>query len=472
MQLISFDFFVFFLLAMTVLLGMSGKLKRWCLLGCNLLFYSFAGLSGLLLFGLFGLFSYGLGLVLERNRKKWILCLGLAVCLGPLLFYKYFDFLFGDILGLGNPVSVKGWAVPMGISFFTFQGVGYVHDVYRGKCKAEGSFLNYFIFLSFFPCISSGPINRPELLLPQIREYDKKGFSYESAVKGMEYILLGLLLKSVVASALGKIAPLSQENGFVLLLASIGYTIQIFCDFCGYSYIAFGLSKVLGLEVVQNFDRPYSSASVGEFWRRWHISLSSWLRDHVYIPLGGSRCSTGRIVANTLITFLISGIWHGANMTFVVWGLLHGVLIVLERLFGRKEKKTSIVSRVLGQGYTLLAVNALWILFAAPSLSYALESIRSILCTTLPCLLSVRSLGSILSLIRQLGLSASEFIQALVGVFTFLLYCIFTKKHNEPVNIFASKRVVFRWIKYFVIAAVILIFGALGEEGSFIYANF
>lgn len=472
MQLISFDFFLFFIFAMIFLLSIPLKKKRWALLGFNVIFYLFSGISGFLIFFFYTALTYWLGILLQHHKQKTILVLSLILSLCPLLFYKYHQFLLIDILHLPLNIGHHNFIAPLGISFFTFQAVGYLLDVYRGSIAAERNYFNYYIFLSFFPCISSGPINNADSLLPQIQAYDEHHFSREDATGGARYILLGILLKVCVAGTLGKISPISLDNSFVLLLASIGYTVQIFSDFCGYSFIAYGLAQMLGFTVLQNFDRPYASYSIGEFWHRWHISLSSWLRKNIYIPLGGSRCSPIRIAINTLITFLISGIWHGANFTFVVWGLCNGGLILIERWIGWNKKPTSTPQRFLRRLYTLTAVNTLWILFAAPSLTYAFESIRGIVLHTIPDMLSIRSVSAVMNIIRALGMSTSEFIRAGAGIGIYVFYCLFIGRNRKPIDYFASRSIVVRWLKYLLIIFLILIFGVIGEEGAFIYANF
>ena len=469
MHLVSGEFVIFFLLVMSMVLS-AFKWKKVLLLLFNIVFYLFAGIKGIILFAIFSIVTYIAGFIVHKNKNKVLFGLLIFIAITPLLFYKYVDFLLVDILRTSVNIG-KGLSVPLGISFFTFQGVGYIIDVYKEKCKPERNFLNYFIFLSLFTCISSGPINRAESLLIQIRDYNKTIFDYDRCVAGARYVLVGLLLKVFIAGCLSTILP-SKESGLALLIGSICYTVEIFSDFCGYSYIAYGLSKILGISVIQNFEKPYSSHSITEFWKRWHISLSSWLKDYIYIPLGGSRCSKIRMHFNTLVTFLVSGIWHGANMTFVVWGLLNGLIIVFEKITGFSKKSASKIIEFFKWITVLAIINTLWIFFDASSLNEAILTIKTICCNTLGDIVSIRTLGALKSTISNLGISILEFLRAAAAMLTFLIYVLLTRKIDEPIKFFESKYAIVRWLKYLIIIALVLVIGATGEEGAFIYANF
>lgn len=278
--------------------------------------------------------SYFAAILLERFRsrnaiKKLILFLTLLACLGVLFVFKYFNFFSESLafmagkIGLQlHPMTLK-LLLPVGISFYTFQTLSYVIDVYRGSVRAEKHFGIYATFISFFPQLVAGPIERTSNLLPQIK--GEHVFDYDQAMYGARLMLWGFFKKLVIADNLALFADkvfndVYSYTGFSLLLATFFFTIQIYCDFSGYSDIARGAAKLFGIELMENFKSPYFASSIHEFWSRWHISLSTWFRDYVYIPLGGNRVSKIRHNINLLITFLVSGLWHGANWTFVIWG--------------------------------------------------------------------------------------------------------------------------------------------------------
>lgn len=296
--------------------------------------------------------SYACAIGLERaeeKRKKKILIVSTMVAsLGCLFFFKYFNFASESIAGILNcfslqvhPVTLK-LLLPVGISFYTFQTLGYVIDVYRGEVKAEKNFGKYATFIAFFPQLVAGPIERTKNLMPQILEEHR--FDYEKAAAGLRLMAWGFLKKMVIADTIAASVDTVYDSlrlykGFPLLVVSILFSIQIYCDFAGYSDIAVGTAKLFGIDLMKNFDSPYFATSVRDFWNRWHISLSSWLRDYVYIPLGGNRVSKARNAWNLIVTFLISGLWHGANWTYVVWGGIHGLAQVAEKFLLQKKKK-------------------------------------------------------------------------------------------------------------------------------------
>ena len=281
----------------------------------------------------------------KRRRVAWLFAmLGLL----PLLVFKYYNFL-NDSLSTGlSAIELRfampglNWAVPVGISFFTFQAVGYMLDVYHGRIKAEKNFVDYLLFVSFFPQIASGPISKADELLPQIKK--ERVFNYNQAVSGLRYLLWGMFLKVVLADRAGiyvdtVFGAYEKFSGVGAALASVLYSVQIYADFAGYSLMAVGIAKTLGFDLINNFNRPYFASSVTEFWKKWHISLTRWLTQQVYIPLGGSRCSKVKNYWNILVTFLVSGIWHGANWTFIIWGILHGLCQIAEKALGLNKEE-------------------------------------------------------------------------------------------------------------------------------------
>jgi D-alanyl-lipoteichoic acid acyltransferase DltB (MBOAT superfamily) len=319
----------------------------------------------------------------ERGRK-WLVALGVAINLTILGFFKYYGFFVEQ---LGDVLKVFGWQrdlpllqviLPVGISFFTFQGISYVVDVYRGHCQKARSLLDIMLLMSFFPHLVAGPIVRASDLLPQFDQTPRLNRAMVS--HALILIVWGLFKKTVIASELsvGLVDPVffdpTAHSALDLLAATYGYAAQIYCDFSAYSDIAIGVAGLLGYRFPRNFDQPYRAASLQDFWRRWHISLSSWLRDYLYIPLGGGRGAEWKICRNLMITMLLGGLWHGAAWTFVAWGALHGGVLVFERLWKKfKPAAWPRLPTVLGVLITFHIVCLSWILFRAESFSLALD---------------------------------------------------------------------------------------------------
>lgn len=318
----------------------------------------------------------------SKKKKKIILALTALVCLGVLFFFKYFNFVsksVADVLGLFairmSPITLK-LLLPVGISFYTFQTLSYVIDVYKGEVQAEHHFGYYATFISFFPQLVAGPIERTGNLLPQIKSEHK--FDYNQATYGLKLMAWGFLKKLAIADVVSiyvdKVyADLWSCSEIDLLSAIFFFTMQIYCDFSGYSDIAVGTAKLLGIDLISNFKSPYMSLSVKEFWSRWHISLSSWFKDYVYIPLGGNRVSKLRNYFNLLITFLVSGLWHGANWTYVIWGGIHGIAQIAEKAFDLVDKgKNAKVTKFIKWIIVFTFCNIAWVFFRADSLKDAI----------------------------------------------------------------------------------------------------
>jgi D-alanyl-lipoteichoic acid acyltransferase DltB (MBOAT superfamily) len=314
----------------------------------------------------------------KRKRLIWIFAL---LGLLPLLVFKYYNFinnsLTDGLAAIGLKFSMPGlnWAVPVGISFFTFQAVGYMLDVYHQRVKAEKNLLDYVLFVSFFPQVTSGPISTAEDLMPQIKATHK--FDYEQGKQGLKQLLWGMFIKLVIADRLGLFvdtvyANYIHYNGTTCFLASVFYTLQIYCDFAGYSLMAIGIARTLGFNLIDNFRRPYLATSITDFWKRWHISLTRWLTRQVYIPMGGSRCSKPRTYWNIFVTFLVSGIWHGANWTFIVWGCMHGIIQIIEKALGwQKYEGHNWAIKLFRIVVTFLLVNIAWVFFRMPNIGDA-----------------------------------------------------------------------------------------------------
>lgn len=341
-----FAFWGFFVVVFALYWALPHRLRWCCLLAADLLFYTVSG-SLRLAFALVVpvLVSWGGALMLQRLRQKnarravqrLALAVGCLLCLSFLLFYKYSGFLAG-LLGLPAAAALQRLALPFGVSYYTLQTVSYLADVAAGRCRAETHLGYYAVSVTFFSLMLTGPIERPAALLPQLRA--PRRFDERQAAAGVILAVWGLFEKLTVANILGSFVDAGFDHpaavsGLSLLVCAVLYSLQIYCDFAGYSNLARGTALLLGLQVTQNFRQPYFSGSFRTFWSRWHISLSGWLRDYVYIPLGGSRCARPRQLFNLLVTFAVSGLWHGANLCFAAWGLLHGLYQCIGRLTAR-----------------------------------------------------------------------------------------------------------------------------------------
>lgn len=331
----SFEFLIFFPIVCIIYFLLRGlKWRNLFLLVASYYFYMNWKPVYALLILTSSVLTYGCGMLVEKyaddqRKKKAFLVTSLVINFAILFLFKYFNFIGDSITALFSAMGI-GWQVPnldvllpVGISFYTFQAVGYSIDVYRGTIKAERNFFTYALFVSFFPQLVAGPIERAKNLLPQFHEEHQ--FEYTNAVEGLKQMIWGFFMKLCVADVLADYVNavynnVPQHNGSSLIIATIFFTFQIYCDFGGYSNIAIGAARVMGFRLMENFHRPYLSQNIKEFWKRWHISLSSWFMDYVYIPLGGNRVPYPRHLANLAITFLVSGVWHGAAWTFVLWG--------------------------------------------------------------------------------------------------------------------------------------------------------
>ena len=346
------------------------------------------------LIGTSTLLTYLCGIFIERtnNKKtaKTLLVTSLIINLGILFIFKYFNFINESVFSLLEYCHIRFTVpnldvlLPVGISFYTFQAIGYTIDVYKREIKAEKHLGIYALFISFFPQLVAGPIERAKNFLPQFRKVYT--FNTPQVVSGLKLMLWGMFMKVVVADRVAIYVNaiynnLGEHSGLSILLATILFAVQIYCDFGGYSLIAVGSAKIMGFNLTFNFNRPYLALNIADFWRRWHISLSLWFRDYLYIPLGGNRVNKGRNYFNLFFTFVVSGIWHGANWTFVIWGALHGIYQIVEKALKIKrdssENKFSIrnLCRIF---VTFVMVDFAWIFFRANSVGDAFFAIKKI----------------------------------------------------------------------------------------------
>ena len=400
--------------------------------------------------------------VLKEGKRKRLIWLFAFLGVLPLLVFKYYNFINNSLTdalaAIGLKFSMPGlnWAVPVGISFFTFQAVGYMLDVYHERIKAEKNFIDYLLFVSFFPQIASGPISKADELIPQIKKERK--FDYNQGVSGLKYLLWGMFLKVVLANRVGiyvdtVFGAYEKFSGMGCAIASLFYSIQIYADFAGYSLMAVGVGKVLGFDLINNFRRPYFAASVTEFWKRWHISLTRWLTQQVYIPLGGNRCSKARNYWNIFVTFMVSGIWHGANWTFIVWGCMHGVFQIVEKAFGWNKIESKGVAKALRVMATFVVITLAWVVFRSPSIGDAFGFMARYVA------LSGRHIADELTL-----------FYIVLAMVPFLMYEI-GQELTPNIYIKLKSVTVIRWAVYFLLVVMIVTVG-VHDGSSFIYVNF
>ena len=387
----SFGFLIFFPIFFLLYKILPLKVRWVMMLALSYFFYMSwqADLIYLILFTT--LVSYVCARKIEKNAdrpglRKFYMITAVTVSLLVLFFFKYFNFLSNTVTAIfGLSEFTLQLILPVGISFYTFQTLSYVIDVYRGTIPAERHFGYYALYVSFFPQLVAGPIERPENLIPQLKT--KNPFNANDFTTGMKFMMVGFFKKIVVADQISKYVDAVYNNasggaeiinGFTVALATVLFAVQIYCDFSGYTDIAIGCSRVLGIRLMQNFNDPYSAVNIKDFWRRWHISLTSWFTDYVYIPLGGSRCKKWRHLLNVMIVFLLSGIWHGAAWTYVLWGVVHGVYQIVGNLTAKSRSK--IIARIgivenspfdiwSRRVITFILVSLAWMIFRANSFS-------------------------------------------------------------------------------------------------------
>lgn len=479
----SLSFAVFLPIVFCLYWLVPGKFRWSVLLASGWFFYMYWDVRFIGLIVLITLISYGCARIIQRSEKasvrKLCMILNTVVCIGILFVFKYFNF-FADsfitmLQGFGLPVSsvTLNILLPVGISFYTFQTLGYVIDVYRGTVPAERHFGIYAAFVAFFPQILSGPIPRAGQLLPQISE--PQTFRYEQAAYGLKQMAWGFFKKMIIADTLAIYTDLVFGNiqahtGFTLIAATVMFTFQIYCDFSGYSDIAIGCAKLFGIDLMTNFSVPYLSGSIKEFWSRWHISLSTWFRDYVYIPLGGSRCSRMRHSLNLVATFAVSGLWHGASWTFVIWGILHGVGQVVENLFtggkklkGLKDRIT--LSALLRTAAVFCFCAAAWVFFKASSLQDALHVFTH-------CLEGITSPVTYLrDGLTVMTLTTDRCIDIALMMLTLVIFDCFSLR-TDVIKKVGSFPLALRWMIYIVFLFFMLYLLPYKAGGEFIYFQF
>ena len=490
----SVDFLVFFPIVILIYFIIPKKARYVWLLVASYYFYMSWNPKYAVLIAISTVITYLSGILIgkaeERKTKNWIVAGSFVTNLGILFFFKYFDFALANvnhilsvigIVALEKPFDVM---LPVGISFYTFQALSYTMDVYRSEIKPEKNILKYALFVSFFPQLVAGPIERSKNLMKQVQNvHTFRLWNYENITSGAAIMLWGYFMKMVVADRLAILVDYVFTNyvsygATVLILAAVFFAFQIYCDFASYSMIAVGCARMMGFSLMENFNTPYFALSIKEFWRRWHISLSSWFRDYLYIPLGGNRKSKIRKYINLMVTFLVSGLWHGASFSFIVWGGLHGLYQVIGELTGGFRRKTAdkfhikteCFSQKLLQGIVTFAlVDFAWIFFRCNSLRESITYIGLIISRPDPWMLVNGSFYS-------LGLSAVEFWIAIVSLCVLLLVdAVRYKKNMQLYEYLNTQSLWFRWGVYILLVAAIFLFGIYGpgyDAAEFIYFQF
>ena len=475
----SLEYLIFLPIVVIIYNLLGKKFKNIFLLLASLSFYSFWNVkyTFLMLFSIF--ITYITGIYIEKNRghiKKMKLAVFFCffINLGILFVFKYFNF-FADLL---NNFSGKNFNIaidvllPVGISFYTFQALGYTIDVYRKDIRAEENFIDYALFVSFFPQLVAGPIERSVNLLPQIK--NPKKFSYDNLVRGLILFFYGMFLKLIIADraailvneVFGNYKNFSRE---ILIISGILFTLQIYCDFYSYSIMAKGSAKILGIDLMDNFKEPLLSKSITEFWRRWHISLSTWFKDYLYIPLGGNRRGKVRKYFNLILVFLVSGLWHGADLSFVLWGLIHGIFNVLENIFGinKKSRRKNILLDSFRRIITFIIVVFAFIYFRAENIHHGNEYLLAIINNP-------RSIN-LMEDLSKTSFGISNIYPLIIGIIILFVFDIL--KYNKINLVEKVLKIILpiRWLIYLAFIFAIIIFGVYGpefSESAFIYFQF
>lgn len=464
------------------------------LLAASCLFYMAFIPIYILILALTIIIDYIAAIYIERSagkkRKRLLVVSIISTCL-VLFVFKYFNFFnetFGSLAhfsGMDYPINMAHIILPIGLSFHTFQSLAYVIEVYRGNQKPEKHFGIYALYVMFYPQLVAGPIERPQNLLHQF--WEKHEFDYYRVVKGLQLMGWGFFKKVVIAD---RLAPMvgqvynspADHNGIQALIATIFFAFQIYCDFSGYSDIAIGAAQVMGFKLMKNFNRPYYAKSIAEFWKRWHISLSTWFRDYLYISLGGNRVSIPRWYFNLFITFLISGLWHGANWTFVIWGALHGYYLVFSIITGSSRHKIKDIlgiskvkwlEKIIKVTCVFILADFAWIFFRANSVGDALIIIDRIGhdgCHFIQALFS-GDWVFIRTTIKTLGFDQDE-VLIVLGAITAMEAVHLWQRRGSVREALYKKAMWLRWSLYYAMVIAILFLGAYGSEVQFIYFQF
>ena len=482
----SFHFLIFFPIVTLIYFFIPYRVRWIWLLITSYYFYMCWNPKYAILIATSTLITYLSGILISKSKDKKKLWVALSFIsnLGILFFFKYFNFAIENINIILNKLHITlitpsfDVLLPVGISFYTFQALSYTVDVYRGDVKPEKNLGKYALFVSFFPQLVAGPIETSKHLLDQFNHnYD---FDYDRVKSGLLLMLWGFFQKLVIADRVAIVVntvynDYTNYSGFTLIVATVLFAFQIYCDFSSYSDIAIGCARVMGFELMQNFNRPYFSKSIAEFWRRWHISLGGWFRDYLYIPLGGSRHGKLKKYRNIMIVFLTSGLWHGAGWGFIVWGFLHGFYQVVGDLLKPTREyfidklninKNGFFHRLSQIVIVFILVDFAWIFFRANTFRDAIGIIKNMFVFN-PWILFDGSL-------YNLGLDQKDFIVGILAIFALIIVSLL-RRNTRLINLIGNQNIIVRWVFYFTFLYSILIFGIYGpgyEAQQFIYFQF
>ena len=481
MQLNSYAFILLFMPIIFLLYFIGNKfgysLGKVVIIIGSAIFYIYGGWQAALILGISIVINYLLSFVIYRLNKyrKLVVAAGVVLNAGLLLYFKYYNFFIDNINNVfSQDFQLKELILPLGISFFSFQQIMYIVNVY--KKNIEVKFVDYLLFILYFPKILMGPMAEPNDIIRQFDDPDLKKIDWNNIVSGIKIFSFGLLKKMVIADTFSKAVSWGYSNidkatSMDWILVMLAYTFQIYFDFSGYCDMAVGVSKMLNIELPINFDSPYKAISIRDFWKRWHMTLTGFLTRYVYIPLGGSRKGEFRTYINTLIVFLVSGIWHGANWTFVLWGILHGLFSIIDRIFDKAEERLNYVVRWFG---TFSVVNILWLLFRSDSITQWISILKNIF--------TFQNMSVSDGLLKSFLLSESSFIfdmlhlnglnNAVRGLSMLIFLCAAMGICLIPDNNYRSMKKNNYMIM--IIAAVAFVWGflCLGSESVFVYFNF
>ena len=469
--------FVFFFIVVTTLYFLIAHKYRWLLLLVSSCYFymSFVPIY-ILILGFTIIIDYFAGIFLETStgkKRKLFLIGSLIANIGVLAVFKYYNFLNDNIsmllhgAGYKNPIPYLSILLPIGLSFHTFQAMSYTIEVYRGNQKAERHFGIYALYVMFYPQLVAGPIERPQNLLHQF--YDKHEFDYDRVVDGLKLMLWGLFKKIVIADRLAIYVNVvygryETHSGLTLLMATVFFSFQIYCDFSGYSDIAIGAARVMGFKLMTNFNRPIFAKSTGEFWKRWHISLSTWFKDYLYFPLGGNRVAIPRLYINLFIVFVISGLWHGANWTFIVWGAINGFYLIFGLITKKyRDKFNTIIGLDKHPAlHTFIQVTTVFILVCLVRVFFRSKNIPE----------AIYILKKIFSFSGPLWTEGTSMVvMSFSAIIILLVVELKMEYYKGNFSLFNNENRIIRKLSYAALIIMILLFGVF-DGGQFIYFQF
>lgn len=492
----SFDFLIFFPFVTTLYFLFPHKYRWFLLLIVSCIFYMVFIPAYILVLFVTIIIDYAAGIMIEKTHGKkkrvFLIMSIISTCL-VLFIFKYFNFFNANLKTIAQflhwnyPMRTLNLVLPIGLSFHTFQSLSYVIEVYKGTQKAERNFGIYALYVMFYPQLVAGPIERPYNLLPQF--YQKHYFEYQRVVEGLRLMLWGMFKKVVIADRLAFFVNRVYDNpvgfmGISLIMATVFFAFQIYCDFSGYSDIAIGSARVMGFNLMNNFNHPYSAQSIVEFWRRWHISLSTWFRDYVYIPLGGNRVYKMRWCFNVFVTLLLSGLWHGASWTFLIWGILNGLYLIFGNITKTLRSRMVDLLRIsrftsfhrwlrIGATFTLVCFG--WIFFRAKNLddaSYIITHLFSGIPTFFSnFIININALNTGKGLLKPLYLGRPQEFIIVLSVVTFLELMQLWQRQRESKYLLLPRLIWTRWVVYYIFIIIIVFSGNFTKQ-QFIYFQF